>query len=119
MVVWRCHGTSTRSRQRTATARATMRGSEELNHGTRPAHSGRGPEWQSDSEGASRAFPAAHDDAAAVLLDDLARAGQADPRPRDVPDHFASPPEPLEDVRLVSLGNADALVAHAQRGPAP
>src|SRR3954465_6195082 len=57
---------------------------------------------------------ALHADRAAVLLDDLARAGEADAGAGDASLDVRAALKALEDALLVGAGDAHAAVAHAE-----
>src|SRR5207248_10098737 len=58
-------------------------------------------------------------DRAAVGLDDLLRAGQADARADGAPGDVPAAVEALKDVRQVAGGDADPAIRHAQHRNAP
>src|SRR5581483_4189181 len=74
-------------------------------------------ERQAHRDDCLAAFDALNGDGAAVLLDDLARAGQADATTPDSPHHITGTPEAIEDARQVRLGNAHAVISYAEHGP--
>src|SRR6185503_12655256 len=67
---------------------------------------------EAHGEGAALADLALEGDRAAVLLDDLLRAGEADAGAGDAALDVTAALEALEDARLVGAGDADAAVLH-------
>src|SRR6266511_6447626 len=76
----------------------------------RAAHDGshRRLAWESQTDQRAAAGPTLDRDAAAVLLDDLPRYGQAQSCAIRLFDRVAAAVEPLEHVRQILVGDADA-----------
>src|SRR5689334_8405331 len=73
---------------------------------------------QADREGRAGALRSLDFNRSPMLLDDVPRPGQPQTRPRLLADRVAGAEERLEDVGNISGRDTDAVVSHAQRGPA-
>jgi hypothetical protein len=79
---------------------------------------GAGYKREIDGEDASNLFLTVDLDGAAMLVNDLAHAGEADAATGNTADDIPTAGEALEDVRQICSGNAKAMVLDAQDGDA-
>src|SRR5712691_127331 len=85
----------------------------------RSIRSRRGTQRQANDERGPGAFLALDADGAAVTVDDVARAGQADACATDAPLDVARSLKPLEDAIVIPLRNANAVIFHFEDRPVP